>query len=89
MTENKQEVKKLSAQEIAALSSKKKAREIVHEIMNFGVTQQQLIFIIGLLSLELEDLSLTRQINAILLNESHDGEYESSPNIGDKVKIYT
>lgn len=35
-----------------------KAREIVHEIMNFGVSQAQIVQIIRLLSLEIEDRAL-------------------------------
>ena len=43
-------------------------REIVHEILNFGVSQDQILTIIKLLSLELEDrqvmLSLTEIIDS-------------------------
>ena len=38
------------------------AREIVHEIMNFGVNQKQIVQIINLLALELEDNNLMRSI---------------------------
>ena len=38
------------------------AREIVQEIMNFGVSQQQIVQIINLLALELEDNNLMRSI---------------------------
>lgn len=38
------------------------AREIVHEIMNFGVNQRQILQIINLLALELEDNNLMRSI---------------------------
>ena len=38
------------------------AREIVCEIMNFGVSQKQILQIINLLALELEDNNLMRSI---------------------------
>ena len=41
-------------------------REIVHEIMNFGVSQQQILHIINLLALELEDNNLMREINDLI-----------------------
>lgn len=42
------------------------AREIVHEIMNFGVNQQQIKQIINLLALELEDNNLMRSIVGLI-----------------------
>jgi len=38
------------------------SREIVQEIMNYGVTQQQILDIINLLALELEDNNKMRSI---------------------------
>ena len=38
------------------------SREIVQEIMNYGVTQKQILQIINLLALELEDNELMRSI---------------------------
>tara|TARA_R110001592_G_scaffold188358_3_gene433518 strand:+ start:21700 stop:21918 length:219 start_codon:yes stop_codon:yes gene_type:complete len=38
------------------------AREIVKEIMDFGVTQKQLLQIINLLALELEDNNVMRSL---------------------------
>lgn len=38
------------------------SREIVQEIMNYGVTQAQILQIINLLALELEDNELMRSI---------------------------
>ena len=57
------------------------AREIVSEVLNFGVSQQQLIRIIKFLSLELEDREMMENINAILvdhLSESPDKKPQSS-----------
>ncbi len=42
------------------------AREIVQEIMNFGVSQQQILHIINLLALELEDNKMMREINNLI-----------------------
>ena len=46
-----------------------KAREIVNEIMNFGVTEYQLVKIIKLLSLELQDRDLMVGICKIIDGE--------------------
>ena len=43
-----------------------RSREIVKEIVNFGVTEFQKIQIIKLLSLELEDGNIMREISNIL-----------------------
>ena len=46
------------------------AREIVQEIMNYGVSQQQIIQIINLLALELEDNKLMRSISDLCNNKT-------------------
>ena len=43
-----------------------KCREIVHEILNFGVNDGQIKTLIKLLSLELEDRDMMLKINAAL-----------------------
>jgi len=43
-----------------------KCREIVHEIMNFGVSQHQILTIIKLLSMELEDVNMMKTITQII-----------------------
>ncbi len=40
-----------------------KCREILNEILNFGVSQSQLVTLIKLMSLELEDRELMLRIN--------------------------
>ena len=57
-----------------------KCREIVHEVMDFGVNHRQLLIIIKLLSLELDSNVLMKKINEII-NE------ELEKNIGDTPKI--
>jgi len=46
------------------------ARQIIAEIMNFGVTQQQIMQVIYLLSLELEDREKSVAIAKIIKNSS-------------------
>ena len=52
------------------LRSLKKCRDIRDEIIEYGVTQEEIIGIIKLLSLELEDTSLMRSIISQLKPES-------------------
>ena len=54
--------KDLSETEQITLLNKTISREIVQEIMNYGVTQQQILDIINLLALELEDNNKMRSI---------------------------
>ena len=58
----KKEVKDLTSGEQNTLIGNAVAREITQEIMNYGVTQQQIKQIINLLALELEDNNLMRSI---------------------------
>ena len=51
------------------LYSIEKCRNIKNEIMNFGVNNKEIIKIIELLSLELEDITLMKEIRAIILKE--------------------
>ena len=60
------------------LIDKIKAREIVNEIMQYGVNQQQILSIIKLLALELEDRELMLDITNML---STDVEAENKPQI--------
>ena len=60
------------------LIDKVKAREIVSEIMQYGVNQEQITTIIKLLALELEDRALMLDITNLL---STDVEAEDKPQI--------
>lgn len=55
---------KSAAEELA--ESNAQVREIVHEIVRFGVTQQQLLQVIKLLALELEDPVMMAEITRIV-----------------------
>ena len=54
------------------LNSISKSREITQEIMNFGVSQNEILKIIELLSLELEDITLMKEISKILKPEQEE-----------------
>ena len=57
-----------------------KSREIVSEILNFGVSQFQIKKIIKFLSLELEDRSLMLDISS-LIDEDMQGKTQAKPQI--------
>ena len=54
--------KDLTEPQQVAILEKSISREIVQEIMNYGVSQKQILDIIYLLALELEDNNLMRSI---------------------------
>lgn len=58
----KEDLKNLSDNDQVDLLKSAVSREIVQEIMNYGVTQTQILNIINLLALELEDNKLMRSI---------------------------
>ena len=57
-----------------------RSREIVSEILNFGVTQFQIKKIIKFLSLELEDRSLMVNISS-LIDDNTNGNTQEKPKI--------
>ena len=56
-------------------------REIVHEILNFGVNQNQMLTIIKLLSLELEDRQVMLSLTEIIDNQFVDNSEEEKTTI--------
>jgi len=70
---------KLHNEDVNWLNDTKKSREIVTEILRFGVTQTQMKKIIGLLALELEDRSLMIGIRN-LVEPSEESESSDSEN---------
>lgn len=60
------------------INSINKSREITREILSFGVNEKEIIKIIELLSLELENTNLMREINNCL---KPDGDQESKKEI--------
>lgn len=59
----------LDPSRIEDLRSLEKCREIVSEILRYGVGELEIIKIIDILSLELENTQLMRDIQSILKND--------------------
>lgn len=64
----------LDPNNVEDLQSIEKTRNIVSEILRFGVRELEIKKIISLLSLELEDTVCMRQIQSILKNENNQQE---------------
>tara|TARA_B100000927_G_scaffold86457_1_gene69668 strand:+ start:7362 stop:7589 length:228 start_codon:yes stop_codon:yes gene_type:complete len=64
----------LDPNNIEDLQSIEKCRNIVTEILKFGVKEIEIKKIIGLLSLELEDINCMRSIQSVLKNENQQQE---------------
>ena len=79
------EIENLSIEEKKVIISQSKSREIVATILDYGVSQQQILAIIKLLALELEDIHLSQQISKFVT------ESRQSTNIPTQTqtKIYT
>jgi len=88
--DSKNKAESLSVDERNDVLSRSKSREIVQEIMNFGVSQSQIVYIIRMLSLELEDASLMNNINDLIVqSERFQTESEADLKEMRKQKIYT
>jgi len=66
---NQEKEEKIKKEETQWLNDVKKSREIVTEILRFGVSQEQIKNIIGLLALELEDVQLMKSIRELTEEE--------------------
>lgn len=86
--DRKERAKNLNSSEREDVLSRARAREIVREIMNFGVSNSQIIYIIKLLSLELEDIHLMNSINS-LIDQKENLERSDESSESSKTKIYT
>ena len=64
----------LDPNNVEDLQSIEKCRNIVSEILRFGVRELEIKKIIGLLSLELEDTNCMRSIQSVLKNENQHQE---------------
>ncbi len=56
------------------LQSIEKCRNIITEVLRFGVKELEIKKLIGLLSLELEDTNCMRSIQSVLKNENQQQE---------------
>jgi hypothetical protein len=67
-----------------AVDARATAREIVQEVLNFGVSQQQILYIVYLLALELEDrdamLTISNSVKQLLENIGDSDEDEPANN---------
>jgi hypothetical protein len=84
----------MSKEEKRDVSNRIKAREIVQSIMEYGVSQQQIVYIIKLLSLELDDIHVMQKINefladSILLDTENPIDEKDVIKRPKKPKIYT
>lgn len=79
MSSDHKEVQKPDSEDVGWLNDVRKSREIVNEILRFGVSQNQMQKIISLLALELEDRGMMIGIRNLL----EPSEEESSENISD------
>lgn len=66
---------KSEAEQLA--ESNARVREIVHEIVRYGVSQQQLLQIIKLLALELEDPSVAADVTRAVSTKASIGPAQS------------
>jgi len=66
MLNNKNNEEKVEKEDVLWFNDTKKSRDIVLEILKFGVTQPQIKFIIGLLALELEDREVMLSIKKLV-----------------------
>tara|TARA_B100000212_G_C27330709_1_gene514488 strand:+ start:817 stop:1080 length:264 start_codon:yes stop_codon:yes gene_type:complete len=69
---------KLEKDDVDWLNDAKKSREIVSEILRFGVTQSQMKNIISLLALELEDRDMMIAIRNYIEPNDEEGSKQNS-----------
>lgn len=72
----------------AKLSSKKRqeCREIVQEIRQFGISQRQLVYLIYLLSLDLENLELMKSLTK-QIGEQRDNVPLTNKDLGNEIEL--
>lgn len=64
----------LDPNKVEDLQSIEKCRDIVNEVLRFGVIEDEIKKIISILSLELEDTILMRKIQLALKNKEQDNQ---------------
>ena len=92
--ERKERLESLTKEQRNDIAHRAKAREIVQTILEYGVSQSQIFYIIKLLSLELEDVQVMQKINEFLDNSERFAGMEELPGTDEgssphKTKIYT
>jgi hypothetical protein len=82
------DTKKPEKEDIVWLNDIKKSREIVREILRFGVTQTQMKNVISILALELEDRDLMISIRSLLEPSEESESSEQSDDSSQTKLIY-
>ena len=79
---------KIDRKKVRIVNDRKRAREIVQEILRFGVNQEEIMHIIYLLSLNLENPEQMKEITSVIkkYTENINAE-EKEGNINNKPKI--
>ena len=88
MTDKKQQIASMPPQERKVVLERANSRDIVQTILQYGVSQQQIVYI---LSLELENMQLVQKISELIdstLDDSTDSLNEEKAT-KPKAKIYT
>ena len=88
MTDKKQQIASMPPQERKVVLERANSRDIVQTILQYGVSQQQIVYI---LSLELENMQLVQKISELIdstLDDNTDSLNEEKAT-KPKAKIYT
>lgn len=79
---------KIDRKKVKIINNRKRAREIVQEILRFGVNQEEIMHIIYLLSLNLESSEQMKEITSVIKKYTEDiNTEEKEGNINNKPKI--
>mgnify|MGYP007072249973 FL=1 len=80
--------KKIDRSKVRIINSRKKARDIVKEVINFGVSEEEILHIICLFALNLEDIDKMKNISSIVKKYTEDiNTDDKEDNIKSKSKI--
>jgi hypothetical protein len=80
--------KKIDRSKVRIINSRKKARDIVKEVINFGVSEEEILHIIYLFALNLEDIDKMKNISSIVKKYTEDiNTDDKEDNIKSKSKI--
>ena len=71
------EAQKIEKEDVDWLNDTKKSRDIVREILNFGVTQNQIKLIISNLALELEDRQMMIGVRELIDPDTDNGDHQA------------
>ena len=72
---------KIDRKKVKIINNRKRAREIVQEILRFGVNQEEIMHIIYLLSLNLESSEQMKEITSVIKKYTEDINTENKEDI--------